>query len=155
MKWLLAQLTRLVKWLADPKYRPFKIIGLLIFSLLSLYTVYRGVDYLLAIREPRNRAFLEWWRGDAERRAELVTVQREACTNAPSILPADGFIGLLYADPRGPYSASRPHQGIDIFSAAGVGMAVTGTTPVGKNGSPSSALSRVLLPRLNWPKTAR
>jgi hypothetical protein len=110
-----------MKWLARPDYRPFKIAGLFIFLLVSSYIVYRGVDYVLTLREPRNRAFLSWWQGDAETRAELITVQKEACTNAPFILPAEGFIGLLYADPRGPYSSARPHQGIDIFSATGVG----------------------------------
>ena len=46
----------------------------------------------------------------------MVTTQQEACPGAPFILPAEGFIGLLYNDPRGPYSRSNPHQGIDIFS---------------------------------------
>ena len=40
----------------------------------------------------------------------------------PFILPADGFIGLLYADPSGPYSRSNPHQGIDIFSQGDPGQ---------------------------------
>lgn len=66
--------------------------------------------------DPLNRMFLAWGRGDQEQRAQLVTVQRDACAGAPFTLPSDGFIGLLYADPRGPYSRSRPHQGIDIFS---------------------------------------
>jgi hypothetical protein len=59
--------------------------------------------------------------GDASARADLITVQREACGDAPFILPADGFIGLLYADPRGPYSLTNRHQGIDIFSEGDVG----------------------------------
>lgn len=71
---------------------------------------------------PGGADFLDWWRGDAQTRADLITVQRDACPNAPFILPADGFIGLLYADPRGPYSRSKPHQGIDIFSNAGPGV---------------------------------
>jgi hypothetical protein len=122
MKWLLSRLLQLFQWFAAPKYRSFKILFLLLISTLSIYLLYRGVDLVLTLREPRNRAFLSWWQGDAETRAGLITVQRQACTNAPFILPADGFIGLLYADPRGPYSTSRPHQGIDIFSATGVGQ---------------------------------
>lgn len=121
MKGLFSLLMRLFRWLAGPQLRPFKIAGLSIFLLLSTYVLYRGVDYIQTLSEPRNRAFLSWWQGDAETRAALVTAQREACTAAPFILPADGFIGLLYADPRGPYSRSRPHQGIDIFSSTGVG----------------------------------
>jgi murein DD-endopeptidase MepM/ murein hydrolase activator NlpD len=52
----------------------------------------------------------------------LIIAQREACPGAPFILPADGFIGLLYGDPRGPYSRSAPHQGIDIFSDSEPGV---------------------------------
>ena len=121
MRRLFTLLIRLLQWLAHPGYRPYKVMGLLLFSLIALYLTYRAFDYALTLSEPRDRAFLSWWQGDAETRAELITVQREACTNAPFILPAEGFLGLLYADPRGPYSASRPHQGIDIFSATGVG----------------------------------
>lgn len=62
---------------------------------------------------PANRAFLSWARGSTD---TLITVQREKCAGAPFILPSDGFIGLLFADPRGPYSRLRPHQGIDIFT---------------------------------------
>ncbi len=66
--------------------------------------------------DPRNQSFLQWRSGDSELRSSLVVTQREVCPGAPFILPSDGFIGLLYADPRGPYSAANPHQGIDIFS---------------------------------------
>ena len=34
-------------------------------------------------------------------------------------------------------------------------MAVKGTTEVGKRACPRKAFSKVLLPRLNWPRTAR
>ncbi len=73
-------------------------------------------------RDPQNRAFFAWAQGDAATREALVTVRREPCPGAPFILPADGFVGLLYGDPRGPYSRSRPHQGIDIFSATDPGI---------------------------------
>jgi len=66
-----------------------------------------------------------WFLGDEAQRQALITTQRERCPGAPFVLPADGFIGLLYADPNGPYSAAAPHQGIDIFSP-GAG----GQTPV-------------------------
>lgn len=74
------------------------------------------------LRGPRAGQFWQWARGDEAARADLVTVQREACTGAPFILPTDGFIGLLYGDPSGPYSAASPHQGIDIFSNAEPGI---------------------------------
>jgi hypothetical protein len=91
------------------------VIGIVI----GLIVIVGGIFIWLlanALREPQNRSFLRWWRGDDEARAGLVTVQREACPGAPFILPADGFIGLLYGDARGPYSRANPHQGIDIFS---------------------------------------
>jgi murein DD-endopeptidase MepM/ murein hydrolase activator NlpD len=73
-------------------------------------------------RQPQNRRFLAWAGGDALTRQPLVTTQRSACPDAPFSLPADGFIGLLYGDPRGPYSRARPHQGIDIFSNSAPGV---------------------------------
>jgi hypothetical protein len=76
-------------------------------------------------RTPQGRRFLQWWRGNDATRTALLTVQRETCPEAPFVLPADGFIGLLYADPRGPYSSSAPHQGIDVFSDG-----APGKTPV-------------------------
>lgn len=69
-----------------------------------------------------GRRFIQWAQGDPDVRAGLVTVQRERCAGAPFILPADGFIGLLYADPNGPYSPVSPHQGIDIFSNSEAGI---------------------------------
>lgn len=66
--------------------------------------------------DPRERPLFAWWRGNEATRRALSIVRREPCSGAPFILPADGYIGLLYGDPRGPYSQERPHQGIDIFS---------------------------------------
>lgn len=70
----------------------------------------------------RGGHFLDWADSDPATRAALITVARDACPGAPFVLPADGFIGLLYADPNGPYSAASPHQGIDIFSNAEPGV---------------------------------
>jgi len=70
---------------------------------------------------PPNQALIDWEQGDEEARSELIARQKEACPGAPFILPAEGLIGLLYGDPRGPYSRSRLHQGIDIFSNNGPG----------------------------------
>jgi hypothetical protein len=75
-----------------------------------------------AWRDLGERGFRQWAGGDAAERAALVTVQRDACPGAPFILPSDGFIGLLYGDPNGPYSAAAPHQGIDIFSNSPAGV---------------------------------
>jgi murein DD-endopeptidase MepM/ murein hydrolase activator NlpD len=106
--------------LVGAEQRPFKIVLVVLLLSSGGFVVFQTARGLTSLNEPRNRAFLSWWQGDAETRAALITVQREACINAPFILPAEGFIGLLYSDSRGPYSSSRPHQGIDIFSATGV-----------------------------------
>jgi len=71
---------------------------------------------------------LMWWRGDGrsndeirqwfvfpENRPQLTTTGGIACDGAPFILPSEGFIGLLWADPARPYNPLRRHSGIDIF----------------------------------------
>ena len=92
---------------------------------MALYLVYRGINIIRMLYDPLSQPLVQWATGDESDRQELITVQREACPGAPFILPSDGFIGLLYADPRGPYSVRNPHQGIDIFSDT-----VPGVTPV-------------------------
>jgi murein DD-endopeptidase MepM/ murein hydrolase activator NlpD len=98
---------------------------LLVLLLVLLVAGYRAVQLARAWQEPPNQRFIQWWQGEPAEREALITVQREACPGAPFILPADGYIGLLYGDPRGPYSDERPHQGIDIFSSG-----EPGETPV-------------------------
>lgn len=97
------------------------IIFLLIGSLgvAACYLAYRAFGYLRTLNDPHSQAFAQWATGD---RADLITVQRDTCPGAPFILPADGFIGLLYEDPRPPYSRRNPHQGIDIFSDTEPGL---------------------------------
>lgn len=90
--------------------------------LLFLWLGYQTVQFIQTLRDPRSSSFLEWARGDQTSREQLLTVQKDRCPGAPFILPADGYIGLLYGDPRGPYSLSSPHQGIDIFSNADPGI---------------------------------
>jgi hypothetical protein len=108
--------TKILNWLARPNYRIYKIAVLLLFTILFFYLLYQLFGYFRFLIDPRGQAFLQWARGNSETRAGLVTVQREACPGAPFVLPTDGFIGLLYEDPRGPYSSANPHQGIDVFS---------------------------------------
>lgn len=100
----------------NPRYRLFKLLAIFLSVLFFGYLLNRGLGYIRLLNDPRSRSFVQWAQGDAATRAELITTQREACPGAPFILPSDGFIGLLYADPRGPYSNDNPHQGIDIFS---------------------------------------
>ena len=105
--------------------KEWKWLIVILVSIPLLYLGYRAVALAMELRDGRGRQFLSWWRGNAATREALVTVQREACPGAPFVLPAEGFIGLLYADPRGPYSERNPHQGIDIFSNTD-----PGTTPI-------------------------
>lgn len=75
-----------------------------------------AVWIVATLNDPRSQSFLQWSGGDPTARADLVVEQQESCFDAPFILPAAGFVGLLFGDPRGPYSPANPHQGIDIFS---------------------------------------
>ncbi len=103
-------------------------LALVIAALLAvgvLYAASRAFYRLRQLNDPRFQALMEWGSSDSEARRQMITVQREPCPGAPFILPAEGYIGLLYADPRPPYSEAHPHQGIDIFS-----LGDAGETPV-------------------------
>lgn len=102
--------------------RTARAILLVVVLAILVYGGAQLVGFVGDIRSPRAEQFWQWARGDEMARADLITVQREACPGAPFVLPTDGFIGLLYADPNGPYSAAAPHQGIDIFSNAQPGV---------------------------------
>lgn len=118
-------IVRLIRWLVAPRGRLLRLALAAGLFLVGLYLALSVVNLAANWRDPRSRAFWQWRMGDDEARQVLVTVQRDVCPGAPFILPADGFIGLLYGDPRGPYSSARSHQGIDIFS-----QAEPGVTPV-------------------------
>lgn len=69
------------------------------------------------LMDARSDGFRQWGGGDpGVRRALITRADGEVCPEAPFLLPTDGWIGLLYGDPRPPYNDSRRHQGIDIFS---------------------------------------
>lgn len=93
--------------------------GIVLVALAAVWLFFTLRDFL----GPQSSAMRQWWRGDSQARQALVVTRRERCPDAPFILPSDGFIGLLYGDPRGPYSTEHPHQGIDIFSDAEPGVA--------------------------------
>ena len=118
-------IVRLYRWLLAPRHGVFKLALVAGLLLAGLYLAWSVLNLAADLRDPRSQTFWQWRTGDDEARQALLTVQRDACPGAPFILPTDGFIGLLYGDPRGPYSSTRPHQGIDIFS-----QAEPGVTPV-------------------------
>ncbi|KAA3656832.1 MAG: M23 family peptidase [Chloroflexi bacterium] len=114
--------TQLINWVRHPRYRFFKTSIVILVALIALYLVSQSINVIRMLKDPRSQTFVQWATGDSTDRAILVTVQRETCPGAPFILPTDGFIGLLYKDPRGPYSSRNPHQGIDIFSDTEAGI---------------------------------
>lgn len=118
----MSKFKRFLDWFRQPPYRKVKISSAILVAALFLYLLYQAVALWRNMGDPRNRAFWQWATGDTAVRDQLVTVQRETCPGAPFILPTDGFIGLLYNDPRGPYSVRNPHQGIDIFSNSAPGV---------------------------------
>jgi peptidoglycan LD-endopeptidase LytH len=111
-------------WLSERSNRTRIALGLLAFAVLIGIFSFTRAGRLALIRavirttatDPRDEAFNLWWTGTDKDREKLVTRQRTLCEGAPFLLPADGYIGLLYGDPRGPYSPDHRHQGIDIFS---------------------------------------
>ncbi len=109
-------------WLRHPQYRFLKLSAIGVIAVAVGYLVFQGISSLFALDDPRNQSVRQWATGDSAGREELITVRRDTCPGAPFILPAAGFIGLLYEDPREPYSKRKPHQGIDIFSNAEPGI---------------------------------
>lgn len=87
---------------------------LLVFLLLMLpIGGYLGLQFLSQTRSNSSPTIRRWFRDTSVRPALMTT--RQACPGAPFVLPSDGFIGLLWRDPAGPYSVLRRHTGIDIF----------------------------------------
>ncbi len=117
-------LGRITLWLRNPRNRRRLALAMLAVVLAVIaFAALRSFRLVRQIGDSRNQAFIQWGTGDERARQALVTARNaEACPGAPFILPADGFIGLLYGDPRPPYSEARPHQGIDIFSPTGPGI---------------------------------
>lgn len=111
----------MIDWLLRHRYLILLVLALGVLALGTFYVV----RWVGALVDPRNQDFGRWWIGSEEERQAMVTTRREPCPNAPFLLPAEGYIGLLYADPRPPYSPQHRHQGIDIFS-----IGQPGTTPV-------------------------
>jgi murein DD-endopeptidase MepM/ murein hydrolase activator NlpD len=116
-------LARLLNWInAHPTRRRVFLIGLAVVLTALLYGGSWALRLIRQAFDQRSQALIRWFTGAEAEREALITTRREACPGAPFILPADGFIGLLYGDSRSPYSAAHPHQGIDIFSAEPPGV---------------------------------
>lgn len=88
----------------------------LLIGLATLFAVQFLFNLATYVTGPSGQRFVRWATADSIERQSLIVAQREACPGAPFVLPADGFVGLLYGSAGGPYTRANPHQGIDIFS---------------------------------------
>lgn len=93
--------------------RLLKLIGTLV--IVGVFVVSLGVVWYLRNSETDSNDHIRKWFTAPQQRPELITVGGVACEDAPFILPSEGFIGLLWADPARPYNVLRRHTGIDIF----------------------------------------
>jgi murein DD-endopeptidase MepM/ murein hydrolase activator NlpD len=117
---------RITAWLFNRSHRTAIGVGLLVIALMILALSFLRSRLARPVsgggiipNDPREAAFADWWSGNPQDRQKLITSRSEVCPNAPFLLPAQGYIGLLYGDPRGPYGVDHRHQGIDIFSPTG------------------------------------
>ena len=85
--------------------------------LVVLFVVLAGSAFIYWYLHPNSKSndYIHQWFAAPDQRPQLSTGGRIACDGAPFILPSDGFIGLLWADPARPYNVLRRHTGIDIF----------------------------------------
>lgn len=112
-------LSQIVGWMAERRNRHWIAVSLLVIAI--VIGASQLSRFAKEINDPRNEAFIGWWTSSYEERLPLITARREVCPGAPFLLPSDGYIGLLYGDPRPPYTETHRHQGIDIFSPGEVG----------------------------------
>lgn len=75
--------------------------------------VFIGLTLYSQTQSNSPRYIREWFNDEDSR--ERLTTLREPCPGAPFILPSEGFIGLLWGDPSGPYNIFNRHSGIDVF----------------------------------------
>ena len=105
-KWLIGYWKR-SRWWGKSLVVVIGLIGIFLCGFIAL-TIYSQF-------QSNSVTYIRRWFNDESSRDELITIQRERCEGAPFLLPSDGFIGLLWRDPAGPYNILRRHSGIDIF----------------------------------------
>jgi hypothetical protein len=84
-------------------------------TLLMIVIAYLGLMAYGWTRSNSVPVIRRWFDEPASRPALMTTRNSQPCPGAPFMLPSDGFIGLLWNDPVGPYSIFNRHSGIDIF----------------------------------------
>ena len=123
---------RVIEWISQANHRTLISGGLFLAAVIVGAVAYWRASIPASVQfshspvppwaDQREAAWSRWWGGDPAERETLITRRVEVCPNAPFLLPAEGYIGLLYGDPRGPYAEDHRHQGIDIFSPSGAGI---------------------------------
>lgn len=93
--------------------RLLKFVSIIIFAVVLAGALF-ACWYIRGSGSDSNSYIREWILAPIMR-PRLTTEGGIACEGAPFILPSEGFIGLLWADPARPYNPIRPHTGIDIF----------------------------------------
>ncbi len=93
--------------------RLLKFVSIIIFAVVLAGALF-AFWYIRGSGSDSNSYIREWILAPIMH-PRLTTEGGIACEGAPFILPSEGFIGLLWADPARPYNPIRPHTGIDIF----------------------------------------
>ena len=121
------------------KRMPWLLIAILILLL--------GIGLALYSRSRSNSSpFIRRWFSDPASRPGLITTrQQQPCPGAPFSLPSDGFIGLLWDDPAGPYDLFHTHSGIDIFGNGAAGEVPVYAAYDGELTRPDSWLATVII----------
>lgn len=95
--------------------RPVRIVLFIGLFMLLAGMIYLGLFLYSSSRSNSLDPIRRWFADPSSRAGLATTMNRSACPGAPFILPSDGFIGLLWNDPAGPYTVLNTHTGIDIF----------------------------------------
>ncbi len=116
MKRLFEKLQHIGRWLFATRRRALRSSLILLAIIVIGILLIRSLDIPEQVNDQRNLDIARWFTEGAEENQDLITQEVAPCPGYPFLLPSYGYIGLLYGDPRGPYSEQTPHQGIDIFS---------------------------------------
>lgn len=100
--------------------RRFVVLGVILIGLLALPAGWYWHTYVQSWVDTRAHTarLLEYFQNPAAH-PEWQIEAGEQCAGAPFLLPTDGLVGFGYADS---WNLGELHQGLDIFSPAGLGV---------------------------------
>lgn len=102
--------------------RLLKLLSIVVFAVVLAGALF--VFWYLRGSPSDSNSYIREWLLAPIMRPQLSNAGGVACDGAPFILPTEGLIGLLWADPARPYNPIRRHPGLDIF-----GNGESGTVP--------------------------